>query len=67
MQVAPASFTSEVGVVRRGDETDGFGSASKHVADGVGKYLELVSLEPYFIVDNVIMGRAGRALKASMR
>jgi len=66
VQVASASFACKVGVVRWRDEADGFGSTSKHVADGVGKHLEFVGLEPYFIVDNVVMGRTGRALKATM-
>jgi len=66
MQVASASFAGKVSVVRRGDETDGFGGTGKHITDGVGKHLKLVGLEPYFIVDDVVVGRAGRALKASV-
>lgn len=63
VQVRTSTFTRKISVVGRGGERDGFGRTSKHIRDSVGKALELIRLEPDFVVDDIIMCRTDCALK----
>lgn len=67
MQVATASFTSQISVVRWGDETDRLGGAGKHITDVVGQPLQEVRSEFDLVVDNIVMRWARRALKTAVR
>jgi hypothetical protein len=66
VQVTPPSLTSEICVISRGNQADGFGSPSKHVADGISESLEFVSLEADFVMNNIIMGRSSGTLQTTV-
>lgn len=66
MEIATAALAGQVGVVRRRHQAHGLCRAREHEADGVGQVLELVSLEANVVMDNVVMGGAGRALQSAM-
>ena len=66
VQVTAPSLTSEICIISRGNQADGFGGASEHVADGIGERLELVSHEADFVMDNIVMGRSSGTLQTTV-
>lgn len=67
MDVAPATLTRQVRVVRRADERDGLRRAREHVAHVVRQLLQCVRGEPDLIVHDVIVRRTRRALQPAVR
>lgn len=67
VQIGTPTLARKISVVRRGSERDGFCRTSEHVGDGMGESLEPVRIEPDFIVNDVIVGRANGALETVMR
>lgn len=67
MNVAPATLTRQVRVVRRADERDGLRRAREHVAHVVRQLLQRVRGEPDLVVHDVVVRRPRRALEAPVR
>ena len=67
MQVRTSALAGKVSIIRGGGERYRFGSTSKHIRDGVGESLELVRLEPDFIVNDIIVSGADCALETVVR
>lgn len=67
MDVAPATLTRQVRVVRGTDKRDGLRRASEHVAHVVRQLLQRVRGESDLVVHDVVMCRTRRALEATVR
>jgi len=67
MEVAATSLAGKIGVVGRRSKTDSLGCPREHVAYLVGEVLKQVGRETNVIMDDVVMSRLRRALKAAMR
>lgn len=67
VQVATASFTSQISVVRRRDETDRLGGTCKHVTDVVGQPLQEVRSELDLVVNDIVVRGTRRPLKTAVR
>ena len=64
--MAPPALAREIRVVRRRHQADGLGRTRKHITDRIGQVLQLVRAEAYVVVDDIVVGWAGRALEASV-
>lgn len=66
MDVAATSLAGEVGVVGGRNQADSPRGSAEHVGRGVSEALEAIGVEVILVVDDIVMGGAGGALKATM-